>query len=244
MTIQVTHSPSSPKPGDSILVEVRLTQQAAPLLGASVRGRLSVWTLQGVSTPHELSFRDDGTGDDVTGSDGVYSIRYTAAQPGSYDVEIKATDGKSFERLAVSGVRVSKEGARVIGRARETAVDSDQDGKYESLKVWVDVEVSDAQGSYTLHGRLEHESRQLIGLPPDLGQVQVEEPVVWGEVQRTTGIHEVELLFPGAWLITSRLDGPYRLLVQLEDQASHTLFGSLGQWYRTKPYRWEDFEGK
>lgn len=237
------------KPGELIRLEIKLLKQRKPFSEASVIGNLEKrFNFDEINLPKQLIFNDDGVNGDLTGKDGIYTATLTPDKPGSYWIEVHATDGKSFERIAWRGVDVFVPGGiQLTGRiTKEIAIDDDRDGKYEALNIIVEIEVSDTQSHYGLYGKINSLSGKLIGLPPRLSPaVQVMLPGVYGNVPRSTGLHEVVISFPGEWFIISRQDGPYLVYIDGNDwNITGQPLDRLRQPYKTKPYHWKEFEVK
>lgn len=250
-TLSVAGGTGEPiRPGETVSLEAQVKKQGQPYGQARVTGKLEAFSTRvSGQVKQSLVFRDDGTGGDRVAADGVYGTTVTLDKPGEYTVEITATDGQSFERLAWETVQVSAQGARLTGHIRETPVDEDRDGKYESLKVLVEVEVSDTESTYYLSGRLTSLTGQAIGESPSL-HVDPEAqrampPGAYEMVPRVPGRQEVVLPFPGSWFLESQVDGPSLLTFELEDSAiSYPPLERLERPYQTQAYHWTEFESQ
>ncbi len=240
----------SVKPAQLVYIEAKLEKKGKPVSQAQVVARVKGSSMLTRATVEQiLIMRDDGTeGDKITG-DGIYTATFRPEKIGDYHIKLTATDNKNFSRLAWSGFAAATKGARLKDNIKEIAVDTDKNGKYESLNLFVEVEVLDTLGNYYLQGRL-YTQKGSIGEEPRVRPldyfVQIAEPPgAFVKVPDRIGTHQISLLFPGEWFLKSKLDGPYFFSLELEDA---NLIGSpffiKNKAFQTKPYRWSDFEAK
>lgn len=236
------------KPGDEVLLEVQLTLDKKQLLGATVTATVSPHFLLTNIGKSELPLHDDGSDGDRRAEDGVYTAAITPEKPGQIHIAVTATDGEHFERVGSMVFDVSRQGAKVVRVLKEEAIDTDGDGKYESLDIVTEVEVSDAEGSYSLEGFLGvPETSPDKPIPPeeltDINAVQSVMPIFNVPIPRGLGTHQVNLSFPASFIRDMKSDGPYRVGFEVYDNATRRSgFGRLEEPYETQPYRWQDFE--
>ncbi len=97
-----------------------------------------------------------------------------------------------------TGTLATDDQIRIIGNYRDTALDTNDDGLFESLKVDLDVEVL-FSGTFNLNGRLVDDASELIDWASS------------GSLSLNVGVHTVTLEFDGTKIRNNGVHGPYTL---------------------------------
>lgn len=237
-------------PGKPAMIKAKLLKNSKPYLDsqASLTLRLESKPKMANQTPEEFSLQlyDDGLRGDEAASDGIYSVIFIPDEEGEYLFRINAVSPGKFERLAWRSIYVSAKGAHFTGNIREEPIDNDHNGKYEALKLTVEIEIS-AEGEGFVEARLYDKTGVTIGEEriTSVDPVQsVIPPSVHVHLPATIGVHEISLIFPGEQFLKTKLDGPYFAQVQITNPQLFAWLSltELKAPYQTKPYRWQDFE--
>lgn len=135
-------------------------------------------------------------------------------------------------RLAPFGVAVvhtADDLGSLTGSFSDQGIDSDSDGKYNSLQLSVGVQI-DTASLYNVIAWLENGSGT---------------PIAWASTQQQldAGTHTVDLFFEGMIVRGSQLDGPYSIArVELREGDEEYLVDSADSAHTTSTYQWEDFD--
>lgn len=238
-------------PGEPTVIKIQLLKNGKPYLDSQAFFilRLEIKPIASKQALEDslLELYDDGSHGDEAAGDGIYSTAFTPAYAGRYDFRINAVSPGKFERVAWRSLYVSAQGAHFTGNIKEEPIDSDRNGKYESLKLIAEVEISAIEMG-EVKARLSSESGSVIGVKRDTfldpsAQTEVS-PVVTEQLPQETGVHEISLIFPGKWFLETEGDGPYFIHMEITNHELFTLrsLDELKTPYQTKPYRWQDFE--
>ncbi|MES1245073.1 MAG: PKD domain-containing protein [Acidobacteriota bacterium] len=216
--------------GNPIVVRASLTDESAPVAGASVGATIR----QGDSSPAAFTLVDDGTGDDLHAGDGIYSGRFAAtAQEGLYEILVSAAGPASapFHRERLLQARVSASTSRLNGTFSDRGDDADSDGLFDDLEVQVGIDVT-ASRPYRMLGELADANGHLITTATALADLDA-------------GTATVALRFDGATIYRHGADGPYQLRVVrvAEDDGSAILpLDELVNAYSTASYDHRQFQ--
>ncbi len=114
-------------------------------------------------TTTQYTLTDDGTGSDSAAGDGVFMLDFAdTTQIGTYYVTLtaNAADG-SFQRTAFDSFTISSANINISGGMSDSAIDSDNDGIYESLQVTIPVDISEPT-DFMVIGNLTDSSGNII----------------------------------------------------------------------------------
>jgi len=193
--------------GDPVIFSATLRNASVPIVDAQVTAKV---VLPDDSTAN-VTFVDDGTGDDKTAEDGIYTGRLLTAQTGIYRARVLATGPSSspFSRGQLLIIPVSISSSSFTNTFSDTGNDTDGDGLFNELDITADVNVSDP-GNYRVFGQLTDNQGIIIG-------------TTGLNAELTSGIQQVTLRFDGERIYQSGLDGPYTLsIVRLAEDKSGT----------------------
>lgn len=216
--------------GDPIVVRANLTNESAPVAGASVGATIR----QGDSSLAAFTLVDDGTDDDLHAGDGIYSGRFAAtAQEGLYEILVSAAGPASapFHRERLLQATVSASTSRLNGTFSDRGDDADSDGLFDDLEVQVGMDVT-ASRPYRMLGELADANGHLITTATALADLDA-------------GTATVALRFDGATIYRHGADGPYQLRVVrvAEDDGSAILpLDELVNAYSTASYDHRQFQ--
>jgi hypothetical protein len=203
--------PDSLAAGQPLVLRASVTDAGTPLLGAGVEARVALPD----GSDEVVTLYDDGSGDDLTAGDGVYTGAVSdTSLAGLYRTAVRAdgltSAGSAFSRSAFALATVSRSTTSLTGGYRDFGRDTDGDGLFNELVVEADLAVTDA-GDYRLFAELADSAgnRRTASVPVSL----------------PAGTATVELSFDGESIYSSRVDGPYTLqVVRLaEDDGSNLL---------------------
>ena len=151
-------SGESPYAGASAALTARFeSASGAPLVDAVVSG---IATSDGVPDV-PLAFRDDGTGDDATARDGVYTSTFTPPTPGRWVARIEARHATA-ERAGSLIVDAGDELAAVVGPLAEVTP-AGPGATLASFGIAVPLQVSE-EGTYTVCADLSDSTGSRIGI--------------------------------------------------------------------------------
>jgi len=193
--------------GDPVIFSATLRNASVPIVDAQVTAKV---VLPDDSTAN-VTFVDDGTGDDKTSEDGIYTGRLLTAQTGIYRARVLATGPSSspFIRGQLLIIPVSISSSSFTNIFSDTGNDTDGDGLFNELDITADVNVSDP-GNYRVFGQLTDNQGIIIG-------------TTGLNAELTSGIQQVTLRFDGERIYQSGSDGPYTLsIVRLAEDKSGT----------------------
>jgi len=193
--------------GDPIIFSATLRNASAPIVDAQVTAKVA---LPDDSTAN-VTFVDDGTGDDKTAGDGIYTGRLLTAQTGIYRARVLATGPSSspFSREQLLLIPVSISSSSFTNTFSDTGNDTDSDGLFNELDITADVNVSEPE-NYRVFGQLTDNQGTIIG-------------TTGLNAELTSGIQQVTLRFDGERIYQSGSDGPYTLsIVRLAEDKSGT----------------------
>jgi hypothetical protein len=153
---------------------------------------------------------------------------FRSGQDGPYDLSLYGVgpnDESAHETFLTPAIDRTQYGEvlAVLTGATDSAVDSDNDGDFDFVKVAVDINLRTG-GDFSLLGDLYLNNGSIVSAhrASNLG----------------VGMHTVELQFPGSELRRSGQDGPYSGSVSLLDATGHIL-QSLS--FTTQPYTSSSF---
>ena len=217
--------------GQPVVVTATLHQGEVPLPQAKVEAEIGRPDRQ----IDRLSLADDGAHNDGAAGDGVYGATYQPAGPGGYYTLFVTASGTvgnvEFARTAERLLAISPGSATLTGSFAEGGIDADRDGRFEALALQAGVDVR-AAGNYLLASTLcDSQGREIS---------RVVEPLTLD-----AGAQTVTLSFPGRALAQAQVDGPYIIRrVMLLDEAGAALpLQQATDVLKTRPYRYQDFEG-
>jgi uncharacterized protein DUF4784 len=232
LTVEADVSASQIGIGEPFTLYTRLKRSGASILGATVNGDV----FRPDSTIDTLTLRDNGVFPDSSASDGVYTARYLATSlPGSYEVGITASRAgvlgqPDFQRRAstVSTAHAPRSGFQ--GTFGDHGLDSNGNGKFDSLLVDVNLDIVDAN------------RYRVVGILRDsAGHVQE----AASEANLAPGLRTMTLVFDGSVIFDNHTDGPYTV----SDLGLAEVHGNVritDEWfsgsYQTAAYPFSSFE--
>jgi pimeloyl-ACP methyl ester carboxylesterase len=215
--------------GDALRLLGTLKNNGAPLVGASVMGKIGLPD----GTAQTISLHDDGAGGDMTANDGIYTGDFAStSQSGDYRVLFTASRAAapSFSREDFGLATVSRSSSTLTGSFSDSGQDTDGNGLFNNLILNVAINVT-AVANYRVLGILT-DSRG------NTHQASVQAAL-------SAGLNTVPLRFDGAPFFNNRVDGPYALTtVRLaEDSGGDILpLDERTNAFQTAAYSFRSFE--
>lgn len=180
-----------------LVLQARLTQNGAPMLGGTVTARLRLDDTNYLNVP----LHDDGVGPDTAAGDGVYAGEFSQAIPrGTYTVAVDATGSapKAFSRSALTIATIAEGGATLDASAMtDEGIDTNGNGLFERLDVHVSVP-SARTGRHVVVGTLRDAGGNVLATASVAADLVV-------------GDNTVTLPFDGRTLFDRGVDGPYQI---------------------------------
>jgi hypothetical protein len=142
---------------------------------------------------------------------------------------VKSGESGSLAPFGVAAVRAADDLGNLTGSYSDQGVDSDNDGKFNSLQLSVGVQIDQAS-LYNVVAWLENSSST---------------PIVWASTQEqlAIGTHTVDVFFEGEVIRGSKLDGPYTIArVELREGDEEYQVDSGDSVHSTGAYQWDDFD--
>lgn len=228
------------KVGEKVILKAGLKKNGEPVIGAKVKMQLDEWR---ATRKEEIIFNDKGLDGDKVKNDGIYTGTFTAKHAGEIYVKLTATDDQTFQRESSTEIRVSDRAVRFIRVLKDEGVDKNGDGKFDLLRIFLEVEVLGKEGRYSLNPKLYDSKGYPVGEPRNLPPfTQVLENTKFIPILPKKGIQEMEVDFSAEEILRSKSNGPFTLSVKFYDQAVFGIpFGNMDKVYTTGKYILTDF---
>ena len=231
-SLSVSTDKGSYQANEEIQVAATFADGGTPITGASATATIQ----KSDQTTDTLSLYDDGTHGDTTSNDGIYFNTYAGTSVTGYTDILVTAIAAGVRREASTHIVVPPTTAQLTGSYNETAVDSDEDGSYNTLRINVGLDVSLA-GDYEVSGVLQDASGNTIAHAGFSTMLE-------GSGELGVGQQFVSLDFDGGPIYQHAVDGPYFLKhVIVYDQNDASIQTDYVQdAYTTSAYAYTNFQ--